>query len=148
MVVSLAEIEVRIRGRMRELKYTQKDIAFVLGLTQGTVSKKLAGEPPFEDKELLQLSYFLELPELRAYVAARGQAQPTDELEQRVATREQKLALHALERSLGALPTKERRIFCLAAALVLAGILPPEARKDSQVLRSISKIDLPSSFFH
>ena len=142
---SMAEVAAKIRGRMRELGYTQRDIGFFLRLAQGSVSKKMTGITPFEVDEIVQLSYFLELPELRELIDVAGEYYNRGEYETKVAERERELALHTLQHAIGVLPPKERRIFLLAAALVLSGILPPEAKKDSQVLRSISKIDLSSS---
>lgn len=52
----------KIKGRMRELGFVQKDIAQQLGISAPTVSQKLSGTRPMDLNEAKKLATLLMIP--------------------------------------------------------------------------------------
>ena len=57
--MALHRIETEIKGKMRELRITTRDLAYFLGMPPGTLANQLGGWTPLNDKNRKQIAAYL-----------------------------------------------------------------------------------------
>ena len=52
----------KLLGRIKELGYTQKSVAYAIKMSEGQFCQKLSGNYPFKQTDIQNLCEFLEIP--------------------------------------------------------------------------------------
>jgi transcriptional regulator with XRE-family HTH domain len=122
-----------IQGRMRQLGYSQQEMAKWLSVDQSRLSQKLNGKRDWSQEEIATIAGILEIEDL--------QREYPEELSETLRHRRKvQMAMQLVEQSFQEMPEHDFQEVLFALALILEGKRPYGEKAETKGLRGLSRL--------